>query len=134
MHLTARLLIALLGLVVSVSWRSRLNIKTRICTAVRCASKADKAADQSSPPPRTANLKQHALDLLDCITSPVDENDPQYDIEKDMRRDNLLRANDYTLLKSMLRDKGLRTSGDKLQMITRLLLHEIDPSIKYEEL
>jgi hypothetical protein len=79
-------------------------------------------------------LKASAMALLDCLTSPRDPNDPQYDVEKDIRRDNLLIANDYTELKSALRVKGLRTSGDKLEMITRLLLDAIDPSIKYDEL
>jgi hypothetical protein len=79
-------------------------------------------------------LKASAMALLDCLTSPRDPKDPQYDVEKDIRRDNLLMTNDYTALKSTLRMKGLRTSGDKLEMITRLLLDSIDPSIKYDEL
>jgi hypothetical protein len=75
-----------------------------------------------------------AMDLLDCLTSPVDDSDPQYSFEKDMRRDSLLAANDYTVLKAALRRKGLRTSGDKVEMITRLLLHDVDPSIQYDEM
>lgn len=87
----------------------------------------------------TDNLQQvqrHklALDLLDCLTSPKDTSDPQYSFDKDTRREALMAANDYSALKSALRRKGLRTSGDKLEMITRLLLHEIDPSIRYDEL
>lgn len=78
--------------------------------------------------------KKEALHILDCLTSPKDEDDPQYDVAKDIRRDNLLLANDYADLKIALRRKGLRTSGDKLEMITRLLLDVIDPSIKYEEM
>jgi hypothetical protein len=74
------------------------------------------------------------MELLDCLTSPVDDSDPQYSFEKDMRRDSLLAANDYTVLKAALRRKGLRTSGDKVEMITRLLLHDVDPSIQYDEM
>ena len=64
----------------------------------------------------------------------IKENDPDYDFEKDMRRNDLLMANDYMDLKIALRAKGLKTSGDKLEMIARLLLNQIDPSIKYDEL
>jgi hypothetical protein len=77
----------------------------------------------------TRDEKKHALELLDCITSPFDPDDPKYDVEKDVRRDELLRTNDYQELKLELKERGLRTSGDKLEMIIRLLLHVVDPSI-----
>lgn len=80
------------------------------------------------------DVKREALLLLDCLTSSKDPDDPEYDVEKDMRRDELLLANDYNDLKNDLRFRGLRTSGDKLEMITRLLLHIIDPSIKFDEM
>ena len=35
-------------------------------------------------------LKREALDLLDCLTSPRDDDDPDYNVEKDVRRDELL--------------------------------------------
>ena len=44
---------------------------------------------------------------LDCLTSPKDQDDPEYDIDKDMRRDELLLANDYSSLKSELHRLGL---------------------------
>lgn len=78
-------------------------------------------------------LKKEALSLLECLTSPKDPDDPGYDVEKDIRRDNLLYINDYETLKIQLRARGLRTSGDKLEMISRLLLHILDPSIVYNE-
>jgi len=80
------------------------------------------------------DVKREALILLDCLTSSKDPDDSEYDVEKDMRRDELLLANDYNDLKNDLRCRGLRTSGDKLEMITRLLLHIIDPSIKFDEM
>ena len=80
------------------------------------------------------DVKREALMLLDCLTSCKDPDDPEYDVEKDVRRDELLLANDYNDLKNDLRSRGLRTSGDKLEMITRLLLHIIDPSIKFDEM
>ena len=79
-------------------------------------------------------LIEQALQLFDCLTSPKDQDDPQYDIDKDMRRDELLLANDYSSLKSELRRLGLRTSGDKLEMISRILIHTIDSSIQYDEM
>lgn len=81
-----------------------------------------------------ASLRNKAMELLDCLTSTRNEDDPEYNFEKDMRRNDLLLANDYMDLKLELRRKGLKASGDKLEMITRLLLHHIDPSIKYDEL
>lgn len=60
--------------------------------------------------------------------------DPQYDVDKDIRRDELLLSNDYNELKGELRARGLRSSGDKLEMITRLLLHIVDPSIKFDQM
>jgi hypothetical protein len=50
------------------------------------------------------------------------------------RRDKILADNDYMDLKVELRSRGLKTTGDKLEMITRLLLHIIDPTIKYNDM
>jgi len=83
--------------------------------------------------PEEIDVKREALMLLDCMTSPKDPEDMQYDVEKDIRRDNLLLSNDYNGLKRELRSRDLRTSGDKLEMITRLLLHIVDPSINFDE-
>eukprot|EP00600_Ochromonadales_sp_CCMP1393_P005537 CAMPEP_0174965056 /NCGR_PEP_ID=MMETSP0004_2-20121128/6229_1 /TAXON_ID=420556 /ORGANISM="Ochromonas sp., Strain CCMP1393" /LENGTH=203 /DNA_ID=CAMNT_0016213861 /DNA_START=99 /DNA_END=706 /DNA_ORIENTATION=+ len=83
---------------------------------------------------QSESVKRQALTLLDCLTSPRDPDDIEYDVEKDIiRRDNLLLENDYYELKLELRTRGLRTSGDKLEMITRLLLHIVDPTIKFDE-
>ena len=60
--------------------------------------------------------------------------DPDYDVEKDVRRDNLLLTNDYHDLKLELKDRGLSTSGDKISMMTRLLLNIIDPALDYNKL
>eukprot|EP00981_Chlorochromonas_danica_P001497 scaffold323_cov181-Ochromonas_danica.AAC.17 len=79
------------------------------------------------------SLKQFALSMLDCLTSPQDTDDPEYNFEKDSRRDQLLSSTNYSELKVELRARGLKTSGDKVEMITRLLLHIVDPSIQYED-
>lgn len=78
--------------------------------------------------------KKEAFDILDCITCPNDPNDPLYDVNKDVRRDKLIATNEYSALKYQLMDKGLDSSGDKLEMLTRLNLHIIDPSIQYQQL
>ena len=90
------------------------------------AAGADEDQDQE--------LKKQALELLDCLTSPKDMEDPQFDITKDMRRDEIMQNNDYSSLKVALRERGLRTSGDQMEMIVRLLLHVIDPSINYSQM
>ena len=79
-------------------------------------------------------MRRDALELLDCLTSSKNEDDVNYDVEKDIRRDTLLAENDYLDLKVELKRRGLRTSGDKLEMITRLLLHIVDPSIDVNEM
>ena len=78
-------------------------------------------------------LRKDALELLDCITSPKDIDDPAYDVVKDMRRDDVLLNNDHSALKIELRARGLRQNGDKMEMIARLLLHIIDPTINYSQ-
>ncbi len=77
--------------------------------------------------------KKEALDILDCLTSSNDPEDPSYDVQKDIRRDELLLANGYENLKHQLRAYDLPTSGDKLEMITRLLVHIIEPTISYDQ-
>lgn len=79
-------------------------------------------------------LKKDALELLDCMTSPKDPDDPAYDVEKDLKRDEVLFSNDHSALKIELRRRGLRQNGDKLEMIARLLLHVIDPTINYNSM
>jgi hypothetical protein len=53
-------------------------------------------------------LRKDALELLDCITSPKDEDDPAYDVVKDVRRDEMLFNNDHSALKIQLRERGNR--------------------------
>lgn len=77
--------------------------------------------------------KAEAMYLLDCLTSPKDVDDPLYDMEKDIERMDLLRMNDYESLKVELRARGLRTSGDKTEMMIRLLLSIIEPTMQYSE-
>jgi hypothetical protein len=80
------------------------------------------------------HAREYALALLDCMTTPLDPEDSNYDLEKDYRREQLLLTNDYQDLKVQLRSLGLRTTGDKAEMITRLLMHVIDPTLKYNAL
>lgn len=78
--------------------------------------------------------KKLAFEMLDYITCPVNKEDPDYDVQKDMKRDELLASTTYSGLKIALHKRELDTSGDKLEMISRILLHIIDPSIKYQQL
>lgn len=78
--------------------------------------------------------KKLAFEMLDYITCPVNRDDPDYDFQKDMKRDELLASTTYSGLKIALHKRELDTSGDKLEMISRILLHIIDPSIKYQQL
>lgn len=91
---------------------------------------ADSPDDDDDP---ELQLRKDALELLDCITSPKDIDDPAYDVVKDMRRDDVLLNNDHSALKIELRARGLRQNGDKMEMIARLLLHIIDPTINYSQ-
>ena len=90
--------------------------------------------DRNGNGEEVTDIQREALSILDCLTSPRDDSDPLYDLEKDIRRDEILARNDYNTLKVELRTRGLRTSGDKLEMITRLLLHVIDPALKFNEM
>ena len=77
--------------------------------------------------------KKEALELLDCMTCPADEDDPAYDVEKDIKRDEILLKNDYEGLKIELKARNLPTGGDKVEMIIRVLLHIIDPSMTFDQ-
>ncbi len=81
-----------------------------------------------------ASVEEQALQLLDCLTSPKNRDDPLFDQTKDERRNNVIAQNDYSMLKVKLQKKGLQTSGDKTEMIIRLLLNAVDPSIKYSQM
>jgi len=83
---------------------------------------------------RQQQLRKNAMDLLDCLTSTRDLDSVEYDVEKDMRREEMLQQNDYNQLKIELGRRGLRTAGDKLEMMTRLLLHIIDPTINVNQM
>lgn len=78
--------------------------------------------------------KKLAFEMLDYITCPVSRDDPDYDFQKDMKREELLASTTYSGLKIALHQRELDTSGDKLEMISRILLNIIDPSIKYQQL
>lgn len=97
-------------------------------TAVKTSAEDDEDSDDPE-----LQLRKDALELLDCITSPKDIDDPAYDVVKDMRRDDVLLNNDHSALKVELRARGLRQNGDKMEMIARLLLHIIDPTINYSQ-
>ena len=79
-------------------------------------------------------VKQLAYELLDCLTSTKDDDSPEYNYQKDIRRDAVLRENDYTDLQIELKRRGLSTSGDKLEMMIRLLLHVVDPGMNFRDL
>ena len=79
-------------------------------------------------------MKRQAYDLLECLTSTKDEDSPEYNYIKDARRDAVLKENDYSDLKMELKRRGLSASGDKQEMMIRLLLHVVDPTINFSEL
>jgi len=79
-------------------------------------------------------MRRLSYELLDCLTATKDEDNPEYSLEKDMRRDRLLAENDYSDLKMELKSRGLSASGDKQEMMIRLLLSILDPSINFREL
>ena len=79
-------------------------------------------------------MRRLSYELLDCLTATKDEDSPEYSLEKDMRRDRLLAENDYSDLKMELKSRGLSPSGDKQEMMIRLLLSILDPSINFREL
>lgn len=74
---------------------SRNKIYTR--STIRLLSSKSTSVNFSTA--ELSDEKKLALELLDCITSPTDSSDPQYNVEKDIRRDNLLLTNDYHDLK-----------------------------------
>ena len=113
--------------------RSRPEFFRQCPSQVSCGEKNGNEGDDTKDA-ADEQMKKDALELLDCLTSPKNNNDPQYDLEKDVRRDELLAQNDYQELKVQLRARGLRTTGDKLEMITRLLLHIIDPAVNFNQM
>jgi len=93
-------------------------------------------ADNSSNSNNNINdnvARKEALDILDCLTSTIDVEDAEFNENKYERRQNILNSVDYSDLKVELKTRGLKTGGDKLEMIIRLLLHIVDPQIKFIE-
>lgn len=76
--------------------------------------------------------KEEILKLIDCLTSPSDMNDDDYDYLKEERRRKLLRENDFSALRRECERRGLPKSFQKRDMLLALLLHKLDPSIKLE--
>jgi hypothetical protein len=68
------------------------------------------AGEDEVDPDRKA--KAAALDMLDVLTSPKSDKDPEYDVMKDVRRDDVMRYTDYNELKNELRRRGIRTNGN----------------------
>jgi hypothetical protein len=77
--------------------------------------------------------QQRAKEMLDVLATPLDPDHPEYDESKIRKREKLLFANTYTDLKITLMKLGLRKSGDKIEMLTRMLLHIIAPTMNYED-
>ena len=77
--------------------------------------------------------KKEALEILDCLTSTIDVEDVEFDENNYERRLDILNSVDYSDLKVELKTRGLKTGGDKLEMVIRLLLHIVDPQIKFSE-
>lgn len=122
-------------------WRSihsRSNrFKTQILrnrSTIHIRQASEGGADSNVTSNDVVTQRRTALELLDCITASKDINDAEYDFDKDMRRNEILTHTDYSELKVELRSRGLKTGGDKVTMITRLLLHIIDPTVDLQEL
>lgn len=73
------------------------------------------------------------LRLLDCITSPADPADPEYDFQKDNIRRDLLRNNDFSSLRDECVRRGLYPPPDKSEMLSLLLTYKLDPTIKVSD-
>lgn len=76
-------------------------------------------------------VKEKAMEVLDCLASPHSQKAEDFDVAKDIKRRSLISDLNYSDLKMTLKRKGLQTQGDKLEMITRLLINQIDPSVNY---
>lgn len=76
-------------------------------------------------------MKKGALERLDLMLTPTDINDPEYDFIKDQKRTELISSFEYDTLKSILRERGVHSSGNKETLLIRLLLNVIDPDMKY---
>ena len=126
------LLIHCCGLWSSIHQRYVLAARQRSITFTRYV--AEDNIDASDPSRDVVTQRRNALELLDCITSSKNIDDAEYDFDKDMRRNEILTHTDYSELKVELRARGLKTGGDKVTMITRLLLHLIDPTVDLQEL
>lgn len=96
-------------------------------------SKTQKYEDDffSYRPQSEEEMRIKAHEVLDCLACPYNIEDPDYDHRKARRRDTILKSIDYADLKIELMKRGLSKTGEKVEMLTRLLLHVIDPSIDY---
>lgn len=77
--------------------------------------------------------KKDIMKLLDCISSPSDSLDPEFDFHKDLLRRELLRYNDISSLREECLRRGIKPALDKRDLLTALLIHKLDPSIKIED-
>ena len=98
---------------------------------IRCGMDTKETSDGIDEDNNEWSKKLLALELLEVLSSPNDPDDKNYNVEYDIRRDELLNANTYDELKANLKIEGLSTSGDKLEMITRLLVNAVDPTMDY---
>lgn len=70
--------------------------------------------------------RDHHIYLLDCLMSDLDDSSFDNMIKTDTRA-RLLHQVKYADLCVEMESKGLPTSGDKIEMLVRLLNYEIDP-------
>lgn len=73
--------------------------------------------------------RKESLEALDALTAPLDKDDPDYDYSKVLLRNELVECVSHFDLKCELKARGMDYSGSKLEMMVRILLAEIDPSI-----
>ena len=64
------------------------------------------------------------------MTSPRDRNDPNFCPRKQAIRNGILSKYSVLSLRCALMEKNLRWSGDKEEMLCRLLGNIIDPTVK----
>ena len=111
-----------------------LGRKTELATAARDVPSAGEELTYQPTATHTSDeleLKKDALQQLDLLLTPTDANDPEYDFSRDQQRGKLLSSFTYESLKRTLRQRGLHSAGAKETMLIRLLMHIIDPDMRF---
>jgi hypothetical protein len=77
--------------------------------------------------------REEAKEILAILATPTQPEHPDYDPIRAQKREDLIFTTSYTHLKLTLMRYGLRKNGEKVEMMTRMLLYIIDPRTNHEE-